>query len=915
MFRKLGSSGSLWKPKNPHSLDYLKYLQGVLTKNEKVTENNKKILVEALRAIAEILIWGDQNDASVFDFFLERQMLLHFLKIMEQGNTPLNVQLLQTLNILFENIRHETSLYFLLSNNHVNSIISHKFDLQNDEIMAYYISFLKTLSFKLNPATIHFFFNETTEEFPLLIEVLKLYNWNESMVRIAVRNILLNIVRVDDDSMIIFVIKHIKDYLSELIDSLVALSIEMDTFVRSAENVMANRERLRGKVDDLIDLIHYIGELLEVEAVAETLSIFVTTRYLSPLLLSSISPRRDNHSLLLTPVSALFFFSQFLLIVQHHETIHTFLSTFLFDSQKTLATHWIRVGQNYCLEPMTLSSPVGDVRDQECVFFDNLLEAFDTCQMDDSRAFYGLMLIYSMFQNKADVGELLSAANFPVLHHHQTTVTTVTQGAPPSLAQQNLARLRISSSTTSSEIGKRARAVTEIGVEATEEDEDDIFHDVPEERNLPSETARSRFQSAADELPPTTTTMTSSESSPTTSSECDSRLFDALSSIVKGVGRDEHRIRPITLELACLVIRQILMTVDDEKVHTNLTKLCSEVRLKLLSFIGQYVNGENLFLEWFEDEYAEFEVNHINFDIIGYEMLLPPAATPLSNLLLHKRLPSGFEERLRTQIVFYLHIRKLERDLTGEEDKELPVRVFNSEQEPVAVGDCINLHNSDLLSCTVVPQQVCSIGKPGDRLARFLVTDRLQLILVEPDSRKAGWAIVRFVGLLQDTTINGDSADSKVLHVVVEGQPSRLKKRHPVLTAKLVFDDHIRCMAAKQRLTKGRQTARGLKLQAICTALGVPRIDPSTQITSSSSSPRMNPFRIVKGCAPGSVRKTVSTSSGTSSSFHPNRPGFYSSNLRTAATSSRNSGGIPEDPTQPSSTSSSSTTSTTTRRN
>lgn len=82
----------------------------------------------------------------------------------------------------------------------------------------------------------------------------------------------------------------------------------------------------------------------------------------------------------------------------------------------------------------------------------------------------------------------------------------------------------------------------------------------------------------------------------------------------------------------------------------------------------------------------------------------------------------------------------------------------------------------------MVPQQLCSLGKPGDRLARFLVTDRLQLILVEPDSRKAGWAIVRFVGLLQDTTINGDSTDSKVLHVVVEGQPSRIKVR--ILTGK-----------------------------------------------------------------------------------------------------------------------------------
>ncbi|PIO53807.1 hypothetical protein TELCIR_24844, partial [Teladorsagia circumcincta] len=72
-------------------------------------------------------------------------------------------------------------------------------------------------------------------------------------------------------------------------------------------------------------------------------------------------------------------------------------------------------------------------------------------------------------------------------------------------------------------------------------------------------------------------------------------------------------------------------------------------------------------------------------------------------------------------------------------------------------------------------------------------------------------------------------------------------KRQALLTARFIFDDHIRCMAAKQRLTKGRQTARGLKLQAICDLLGVPRL--------GTASPRSNPFRIVKGCAPGSVRK------------------------------------------------------------
>jgi len=42
----------------------------------------------------------------------------------------------------------------------VNSIILHKFDFTDEEITAYYISFIKTLSFKLNTHSINFFYNE-----------------------------------------------------------------------------------------------------------------------------------------------------------------------------------------------------------------------------------------------------------------------------------------------------------------------------------------------------------------------------------------------------------------------------------------------------------------------------------------------------------------------------------------------------------------------------------------------------------------------------------------------------------------------------------------------------------------------------------------------------------------------------------
>jgi protein CLEC16A len=84
-------------------------------KNEKITEGNKALLIEALRTIAEIVIYGDQNDSSIFDFFLEKQMLLHFINIMKQKcGGYVNTQLMQTLNIMFENIRNETSLCTLI---------------------------------------------------------------------------------------------------------------------------------------------------------------------------------------------------------------------------------------------------------------------------------------------------------------------------------------------------------------------------------------------------------------------------------------------------------------------------------------------------------------------------------------------------------------------------------------------------------------------------------------------------------------------------------------------------------------------------------------------------------------------------------------------------------------------------------
>ena len=177
------------KKRNINSKQSSSNIQNIQGVNQKSSPNSKtkqaendlhiksdiKYLVDTLRSIAEILIWGDQNDTQVFEYFLEQNIFAHFLNVLyldldKTYQIEISVQVLQTLNILFENLKLDTSYYFLLSKNHINEIISYDFRFEeNEEMLAYYISFLKTLSLKLNENTVHFYFNEHANRYPLYL--------------------------------------------------------------------------------------------------------------------------------------------------------------------------------------------------------------------------------------------------------------------------------------------------------------------------------------------------------------------------------------------------------------------------------------------------------------------------------------------------------------------------------------------------------------------------------------------------------------------------------------------------------------------------------------------------------------------------------------------------------------------------
>jgi hypothetical protein len=134
------------------------------------------------------------------------------------------MQLLQTLSILVQNTERETSIYFLFSNNYINDLIGvTAFDFDADEeVLAWYISFLKAISIRLNAQTIQFFVGDEggpprrrsvtgaaaggtllpppapPATFPLYARLSRYVRHSEQLVCTSARIALLNIFRVDD---------------------------------------------------------------------------------------------------------------------------------------------------------------------------------------------------------------------------------------------------------------------------------------------------------------------------------------------------------------------------------------------------------------------------------------------------------------------------------------------------------------------------------------------------------------------------------------------------------------------------------------------------------------------------------------------------------------------------------------------
>ncbi|KAL9153751.1 hypothetical protein ABFS82_10G069100 [Erythranthe guttata] len=286
---------SFWKSRDRFSLDELRFLVDQLMKVQTVNEVTKDFVIEALRSIAELITYGDQHDASYFEFFMEKQVMSEFVRILSISRTlVVSVQLLQTMSIMIQNLKSEQSIYYMFSNEHVNYLINYSFDFRNEELLSYYISFLRAISGKLNKDTISLLLKTQNDEvisFPLYVEAIQFAFHEESMIRTAVRALTLNVYHVGDDAVNRFVsMAPHADYFMNLVkffrDQCIHLNLVVSNASKSQE--VDSTSTILSAVDEIEDNLYYFSDV--VSAGIPDVGRLIMDNVLSLLIFPSVLP-------------------------------------------------------------------------------------------------------------------------------------------------------------------------------------------------------------------------------------------------------------------------------------------------------------------------------------------------------------------------------------------------------------------------------------------------------------------------------------------------------------------------------------------------------------------------------------------------------------------------------------------------
>lgn len=320
-------------------------------------------------------------------------MMESFGRIMMQETSRrggVAVQLLQTLSIMILNIRSDTLLYYIFSNNHINQLIALPYDFRDEELLAHYVSFLKTLSSKLNDRTVQFFFASTSasttpessppgpdeksrssaaaggrtasqcrsrhSNFPLFTKAIGLFDHSESMVRAAVRTLTLNVYSINDELVQEWLASSAacKTYSSLLAEYTLLNFRELIDLVDVVGDGSARPQRkgagsLHDALAEIGDLLYYYNDLLSLRQckVGMPIARIFWGKVVRPLIIDVIRCGEREEDIHRAPlICALYFASRIFDIIRHTVFLSAFAAELLLPADDGSAYTAAMVGED-----------------------------------------------------------------------------------------------------------------------------------------------------------------------------------------------------------------------------------------------------------------------------------------------------------------------------------------------------------------------------------------------------------------------------------------------------------------------------------------------------------------------------------------------------------------------------------------
>eukprot|EP00924_Labyrinthula_sp_SR-Ha-C_P008284 maker-scaffold_11-snap-gene-8.41-mRNA-1 protein AED:0.10 eAED:0.10 QI:70/1/1/1/1/1/2/28/426 len=268
-------------------------------------------VVESVRVLAELVIYSENHSGNpqiflIFEYFIEQNVFHLLFVLVQAAMTAPSIlqQVLQTLAMIFQNIKKEIHLYLLFSNPSFPLFLQENYPLDNEEVSALLVTLLKVLSAHLSTETLPFFL-VSSSEFPLFDRSLTLLTHQERMVCNAAKTILLSVLSLESNFSLEYIFSfnfngqtiqpNLLDNLSYLVQKDCILLDEKSKNVSLTDRKNGLVHALEDQLDDTTELFFFLSDVLENIRVQEYKQL-VRNEFLSRILDDFIFQRVENLS-------------------------------------------------------------------------------------------------------------------------------------------------------------------------------------------------------------------------------------------------------------------------------------------------------------------------------------------------------------------------------------------------------------------------------------------------------------------------------------------------------------------------------------------------------------------------------------------------------------------------------------------